>query len=574
MHQPPPDEVRVPRVSSGLTTVLRRMRVPLIVLIVIFAGSVLGLSLLPGQDADGTSRRMTIFEAFYFMSYTATTIGFGEIPYELTTQQRMWVTVAIFLSVIGWAYAIGSMLALMQDRAFRRALARRQVARKVQSLVEPFLVVVGYGNSAKRLVRSLDEMGRRFVVLDDDENRVAAVELDAYRADAPALLGDARDTGTLLLSGITHACCEGVVALAGDDETNLDVTMTTGLLRPGLPVIARTSSREVAERMRAFGAWEVVNPLDRFGNYLRIIFRSPAAYQLMIWLTSTPGTPIPPREDPMPRGRWVVCGHGPLLEELATDLREEGIDVSVVEAGGPMGRDSARRDAEAIAAARLDEAVAFVAASQDDMANLWLLEVARRARPELFLVTLQNHSANAALYRASHVDFGMMPSEVIVHEVLARLANPALMQFLPRVPHLGDEWADGMIEKIRERCGSQTPDLWSLRLVEEEAPALLPRLADGLPLGAVLRDPEDRDRQLDVVVLALMRGDDSIAAPDDEVVLEPGDELLLAAQAAGRRSLDATLTHPPTTEYVLDGRFVPSGWLWRRLTGRRLEEGV
>ena len=63
---------------------------------------------------------MGFFDAFYVMSYTATTIGFGEIPYPFTYNQRMWVTISIYLTVIGWAYAIGSLLALLQDRAFRR----------------------------------------------------------------------------------------------------------------------------------------------------------------------------------------------------------------------------------------------------------------------------------------------------------------------------------------------------------------------------------------------------------------------------------------------------------------------
>ena len=96
---------------------------PLIVLIVIFAVSVLGLTVIPGQDAAGRPVRMGFFDAFYIMSYTASTIGFGEIPYPFTYNQRMWVTISIYLTVIGWAYAIGSLLALLQDRAFRSALA-------------------------------------------------------------------------------------------------------------------------------------------------------------------------------------------------------------------------------------------------------------------------------------------------------------------------------------------------------------------------------------------------------------------------------------------------------------------
>ena len=63
---------------------------------------------------------MGFFDAFYFMSYTATTIGFGELPYPFTDAQRLWVTITIYLTVIGWAYAIGSLLTLLQDRASGR----------------------------------------------------------------------------------------------------------------------------------------------------------------------------------------------------------------------------------------------------------------------------------------------------------------------------------------------------------------------------------------------------------------------------------------------------------------------
>src|SRR5688500_20396206 len=113
------------------------MRAPLIVLIVIFSVSVLGLTLIPGQDAEGRPWDMGFFDAFYIMSYTATTIGFGEIPYPFTYNQRMWVTSSIYLTVIGWAYAIGSFLALLQDRSFRSALALQRFSRKVARLGAP-----------------------------------------------------------------------------------------------------------------------------------------------------------------------------------------------------------------------------------------------------------------------------------------------------------------------------------------------------------------------------------------------------------------------------------------------------
>ena len=185
MASPPLPELQPELSSAGVFLVLRRMRAPLIVLIIIFAVSVLGLSLIPGEDAQGRPDRMGLFESFYFMSYTATTIGFGELPHEFSAAQRMWVTLAIFLSVIGWAYAIGSLLSLMRDKGFRQALARRSFTRSVRRMREPFLLLVGYGNASKMLARSLDDMGRRFVVIDKQDTRVSAVELDSYRADTP-----------------------------------------------------------------------------------------------------------------------------------------------------------------------------------------------------------------------------------------------------------------------------------------------------------------------------------------------------------------------------------------------------
>src|SRR6185312_2253943 len=143
------------------------MRAPLIVLISIFAVSVLGLSLIPGRDAAGHATRMGFFDAFYFMSYTATTIGYGEIPQPFTGAQRLWVMATIYLTVIGWAYAIGSLLTLLQDRAFRQALALRRFTGKVARLREPFLLLAGYGRAGELLAKSFDALGQQLVVIDE-----------------------------------------------------------------------------------------------------------------------------------------------------------------------------------------------------------------------------------------------------------------------------------------------------------------------------------------------------------------------------------------------------------------------
>jgi voltage-gated potassium channel len=146
------------------------------------------------------------------------------------------------------------------------------------------------------------------------------------------------------------------------------------------------------------------------------------------------------------------------------------------------------------------------------------------------------------------------------------LANPALMRFLPAVPHQDEAWAAELVNRLVEKCGTGTPDLWRISLDGEHAAVLEERLAgQSLRLADLLRDPRDRDHGLDIVALALFRGEERMMAPSGDVVLHAGDDLLLAGHLRDRAALHTTLTEDPTASYVLDGRRVPASWVWRRL---------
>jgi voltage-gated potassium channel len=558
--------------TATIFLIMRRMRTPLIVLIVIFAVSVLGLTLIPGQDAQGRPWRMGFFDAFYVMAYTATTIGYGEIPYPFTYNQRMWVTISIFLTVVGWAYAIGSLLALLQDRGFRSALALQQFRRKVARLAEPFVLVAGYGRTGELLGHSLDALGRRFVVVDLEAQRIDDLELDSYHADVPGLAADARDPGLLSVAGLDHAFCEAVAALSDDDEANLAVVMTASLLRPELPVIARATSRTMAERMLAFGSPSVVNPFDVFGDHLRLALRQPASYQLLTWLESGPGAPLPKRGAPPREGRWVVCGYGRMGREITADLRAEGLEVTVIESR-PTATDDIDvlvgdgSDPWVLAQADLDTAAGFVAGTDNDTTNLSLVAAARRSNPSLFIAARQNKPSSAPLFAAMQIEALLVPTEVIAHEVYAQLSTPLLWRFLREMPKQGNDWAEELIDRLTGLCGDHLEALWKIRLSAEEAPAAQRWLASGeARLGDLLRNPEDREERLHAIVLLVLRKREAVLAPDADFVLQRDDELLLAGWAAARRVLATTLVVDSVLEHVVTGRRVPSSWIWRKLS--------
>ncbi len=560
--------------ESTLFIVLRRMRAPLIGLIAIYAISVLGLTLIPGVDGEGRPWRMSFFHAFYFMSYTATTIGFGELPHPFTDAQRMWVTFSIYLTVVGWAWAVGTLLALLQDAGFRRALSLRRFARRVRRLNEPFVLVAGYGQTGRRLVRGLDLLGRRASVLDIAQDRIDDLALASLSLDVPALAADARVPGHLLQAGLAHPKCIALIALTNDDEANLAMTMAAGLLRPDLRVFARVQASATAGRMRAFGVPTVIDPFDRFGDYLRAAIRSPAAFRLIEWMSGAPGSPLPPLRA-VPRGRWIVCGFGRFGRHVVEDLRAEGMEVTVIEPGIAAAGDDTiiagnGTERETLERANPATAVGFIAATDNDTSNLSVVASVRELNAKLFVIARENDPSNHALFRAIELDFALIPAEVVAHEVLAHMTSPLLYHFLELLVSHDDAWASDLTARLVRTCGERLPQLWRVRLDAAHAPAIASWFAAGrsLAVGALAGARIRHRPRLHFEVIMRVRGEDCMLAPGDFVDLAEGDELLVAGGSDARRALSAILADEVARDKALLGVDRPAGWVWRQFAPR------
>ncbi|MGB5540133.1 MAG: NAD(P)-binding protein, partial [Gammaproteobacteria bacterium] len=288
---------------------LRRMRLPLIVVILAYTISITGLVLIPGVDDQGNPWRMTLFHAFYFVSYMGTTIGFGEVPYPFTDAQRLWTSLAMYLTVISWLYAIGSLFAVLQDPAFKRVLAYATFTRSVRKIKESFYLVCGLGDAGQLVVRELAADHIRSVVIDRNEDRVQSLGLENYPVDIPALCADVTDSSSLLAAGLGKPECAGVIALTGNDHVNLTVAISSKLLAPEQQVICRADTHDEQANMASFGTDYIINPFDAFAERFAMMFQSPSMFLVYEWMTSIQEAPLREFVAP-PRGTWVVCGFG------------------------------------------------------------------------------------------------------------------------------------------------------------------------------------------------------------------------------------------------------------------------
>lgn len=568
------------RPGSAFFIILRRMRAPLIVLIIIYAVSILGLTLIPGIDGEGRpAPPMSFLHAFYFVSYTATTIGFGEIPQGFSDGQRMWATAIIYASVIVWTYAILTILALFSDRAFQQVLSAGAFKRRVARLAEPFYIVCGCGETGGWVLAMLDRMGARAVVIDLDENRLAELELEDFRSETPSLAGDAAQTQNLLAAGLRHRFCRGILALTNDDQANLAIAAHVRLLRPQLPVILRVEHDAIAQRMAAFGATQLINPFATFARLLALAIHAPALYRLHDWLTGTPGTILAATRDP-PRGRWIVCGYGRFGHALVAELLHEGMEIALIdqhplEATGFTTVVGSGVEPEVLKAAGITAADGLIAATDEDLTNLSIAAVARELNPGLFIVLRQNQQSRAELFAAIHPEMIMSPAEIIAHAALARLTTPLLADFLRAAEDLGDDWAWALQSRLRIELGSAVPLVWQLSVDAHVATAVVSLIAEGyeVPLEALWRDPADRDQRLKCSVLALRRDEGDILLPAGETTLAVGDQILFVGTARARAEQELTARNRNVLHYLMTGR-EETGWFWRTFVDKRSEQAV
>jgi Trk K+ transport system NAD-binding subunit len=559
---------------------MRRMRTPLILMILVYTLSVFGMVLIPGQDAAGDPVEVGFLDAAYFIAILATTIGFGEVPVAFTHAQRLYVFIILFPNVIAWLYSVGTIISLFVDTQFRADMARSRFARQVRRTSGDFYLVCGFGHTGRMIVSGLLKRGISAAILEREESIIHSMSLIDEFAHLPALAGDVTDRRLLDMAGLGHDVkhCIGVIAITNDDHANLTIAITSKLLRPDLPVLARSETRRVVANMASFGTDVTVDPYTIFAQRFYLALRSPTKYLVQDWLISVPGTRLRKELSPPPNGRWILAGIGRFGSRMAVKLEEADVPFTVIDVhldrvdsrpGSVLGRGT---EASTLVQAGVKDAVGIIAGTGDDVDNLSIVMTALELNPGLFVVARQENPQIDELFDASGADLVARRSFIVARRILFMATTPLLSVFIDHLVGHSEEFAENVEKQLEHALHGRAPSLWTVNLVGAWSESLRAAERENVPI--LLEHISQNSRtpsaeELHCVCLLIERGASRVFLPSPDYELQEGDSLLFAGRDSARREMLFGLREPTALVSLASGRFQPRGTIMRRLARKR-----
>jgi len=551
---------------------MREMRSPLIALLSVYSISILVMVFIPGIKVEGETQYLSIFHAFYFMTYTATTTGFGEIPIKFSDAQRFWAIICLYGSVITWFYAVGTIIRLFQNPFLLIAFSEWKFSRTVLRIQQPFVIVCGFGDTGSVLMRGLSDYGLPAVVIDNDEERIKALQLRDYKVVIPSFCGDASVPKHLIEAGLRRPNCISVIAITSSEEANLKISALARMLNPNVGVISMSKVEVFEETLATLGGEvHIVDPFKTFAKVLAAAMHNPGFYSFNNWLVRDRGTSLDRYIMP-PKGTWVICGYGRMGHEINRVLGKYGIKTAVIDPHDSKEEEEidryivGRTTSKTLAAAGIENAVGILAGTNDDGHNLGILLNARYFNRNLFTIVRQNRHENEVAFSATEVDMTMQPTLVAARKILFLLIAPLLKTFnrylLEDKPGRQQEM-EVVIHKLRKKVGNQKPHLVTVDFTREKSKAVIELLDQGkkVYLGDLIKDPRGREHKLDLVVFVIKSAEQEIVLPLETYEIQENDQLLFCGTGLAHRLFNATINSEYKLFYIQNGVYMPRSHL-------------
>ena len=195
----------------------------------------------------------TLLDAIYMVVITIFGVGYGEVKPLESPALRVFTILVIVAGAISVAYTISGFVQSITEGEIHRALNLKRMNQEIENL-ENHVIICGFGRIGQMLAAKLIEERRRFVVIDNDPERIALARDRGYLM----YQGNATDETSLQAAQIHRA--SALATVLPSDAANVFITLTAREMNPSLMLLARGEMPSTEKKLRLAGANHVILP--------------------------------------------------------------------------------------------------------------------------------------------------------------------------------------------------------------------------------------------------------------------------------------------------------------------------
>jgi voltage-gated potassium channel len=192
---------------------------------------------------------LNFFDAVYWSIITISTVGYGDVT-PLTVEGKFVTLILIITSFLVIAFGTSIITTGLSDRM--ETIKENRVQQETSSM-NNFVIVCGFGVMGKYFCEELVNIGRKFIIIDNNKEVINYAKNLNYLA----IHSDATNMQTLEMMGMNKGA-SSVVALTNDDAVNLSIVLSVRALNNEIKIISRVNNSNSKKKFEIAGVNETI----------------------------------------------------------------------------------------------------------------------------------------------------------------------------------------------------------------------------------------------------------------------------------------------------------------------------
>lgn len=228
-----------------------------------------------------------LFDAFYMVIITITTIGYHEVR-PLSQAGRAFNVLFIITSFSIFTYVLARMTQYILSGEMALYFTKKRLMQTLEKMHD-HVVICGFGRNGQQAAKTLKAHKIDFVVVERSLETMKQHTHDDNQ-NLVYLIGDATDDEVLVQAGVQRA--KAILLTLPEDADNVFIVLSARSLNSQLQIISRASNQSATAKLYKAGADSVIMPDAIGGTHMATLVSKPDVIEFIDFLSGEDGEAI------------------------------------------------------------------------------------------------------------------------------------------------------------------------------------------------------------------------------------------------------------------------------------------